>query len=121
MTSVQGYPVLALFALGTPALVTTQEETDIESQENNNIIEGIFLDSSENQTLKSISMKQWAVTFCPNALFLFKADEKMFINLPGLVDYLLGLKEHLEGIYVGSVTHQDNPNRDPQPRICPSW
>lgn len=77
MTSVQGYPVLALFALGTPALVTTQEETDIESRENNNIIEGIFLDSSE--TPKSISMKQWAVAFCPNALFIFKADEKMFI------------------------------------------
>lgn len=58
-------------------------------------------------------MKQWAVAFCTNALFIFKADEKMFINLPSLVDYLLSLKEHLESIYVGSVTHQDNPNRDP--------
>ncbi|XP_076424930.1 beta-1,3-galactosyltransferase 9 isoform X2 [Peromyscus maniculatus bairdii] len=113
VTSVQGYPILTLFALGMPALLTTQEEIDIESQKNNDIIEGIFLDSSENQTLKVISMTQWAVAFCPNALFILKVDEEMFVNLPGLVDYLLSLKEHLEGIYVGRVIHQDIPNRDP--------
>lgn len=113
VTTVQGYPILTLFALGMPALVTTQEEIDAESQKNNDIIEGIFLDSSENQTLKIISMTQWAVAFCPSALFILKADEEMFINLPGLVDYLLNLKGHLEGIYLGRVIHQDIPNRDP--------
>ncbi|XP_028640891.1 putative UDP-GlcNAc:betaGal beta-1,3-N-acetylglucosaminyltransferase LOC100288842 [Grammomys surdaster] len=113
VTSVQGYPILTLFALGMPALVTTQEEIDAESQKNNDIIEGVFLDSSENQTLKIISMTQWAVAFCPSALFILKADEEMFINLPGLVDYLLNLKGHLEGIYLGRVIHQDIPNRDP--------
>ncbi|MEJ1275294.1 hypothetical protein NN561_006190 [Cricetulus griseus] len=113
VTSVQGDPIFTLFALGKPALVTTQEEIDIESQKNDDIIEGIFLDSPENQTLKVISMTQWAVAFCPNALFILKADEKMFINLSGLVDYLLSLKEHLEGTYVGRVIHQDTPNRDP--------
>ncbi|XP_008831757.1 putative UDP-GlcNAc:betaGal beta-1,3-N-acetylglucosaminyltransferase LOC100288842 [Nannospalax galili] len=114
VTSVQGYPILTLFALGMPVLVTTQREIDIESHKNNDIIEGIFLDSSENQTLKIITMAQWAVTFCPNALFILKADEEMFINIPSLVDYLLNLKEHLEGVYAGRVIHQDIPNRDPQ-------
>ncbi|XP_051022432.1 beta-1,3-galactosyltransferase 9 [Acomys russatus] len=113
VTSVQGYPILTLFALGMPALVTTQEGIDVESQKNNDIVEGLFLDSSENRTLKVISMTRWAVAFCPNALFILKADEEMFINLPGLVDYLLNLKGHLEGIYLGRVVHQDMPNRDP--------
>ncbi|XP_032757692.1 putative UDP-GlcNAc:betaGal beta-1,3-N-acetylglucosaminyltransferase LOC100288842 [Rattus rattus] len=113
VTSVRGYPILTLFALGMPALATTQEELDAEAQENNDIIEGIFLDSSENQTLKIISMTQWAVAFCPNALFVLKADEDTFINLPGLVDYLLDLKGQLEGIYLGRVIHQDIPSRDP--------
>ncbi|EHB01840.1 Putative UDP-GlcNAc:betaGal beta-1,3-N-acetylglucosaminyltransferase ENSP00000381720 [Heterocephalus glaber] len=113
VTSVQGHLILTLFALGMPALVTTQKEIDKESHKNNDIIEGIFLDSPENQTLKIIAMTQWAVTFCPNALFILKVDEEMFVNLPTLVDYLLNLKGHLEDIYVGRVIHQDTPNRDP--------
>ncbi|XP_054358799.1 beta-1,3-galactosyltransferase 9 [Pongo pygmaeus] len=114
VTSVQGHPILTLFALGMPVLVTTQKEINRESRKNNDIIEGIFLDSSENQTLKIITMIQWAVAFCPNALFILKLDEEMFVNLPSLVDYLLNLKEHLEDIYVGRVIHQVTPNRDPQ-------
>ncbi|XP_036187359.1 putative UDP-GlcNAc:betaGal beta-1,3-N-acetylglucosaminyltransferase LOC100288842 [Myotis myotis] len=113
MTSVQGHPILTLFALGMPILATTQQEIDKESYKNNDIIEGIFLDSAENQTLKIIAMTQWAVTFCPNALFILKVDEDMFVNLLSLVNYLLNLKEHLEDIYVGRVIHQDVPNRDP--------
>ncbi|XP_057405152.1 beta-1,3-galactosyltransferase 9 [Balaenoptera acutorostrata] len=113
VTSVRGHPILTLFALGMPVLVTAQQEIDKESQKNNDIIEGIFLDSAENQTLKIITMTQWAVTFCPNAQFILKVDEEMFVNLPSLVDYLLNLKEHLEDIYVGRVIHQDTPNRDP--------
>lgn len=113
VTSVQGHSILTLFALGMPFLVTTQQEIDKESHKNNDIIEGIFLDSAENQTLKIIAMTQWAVTFCPNALFILKVDEEMFVNLPSLVDYLLTLKEHLEDIYAGRVIHQEMPNRDP--------
>ncbi|XP_069861105.1 beta-1,3-galactosyltransferase 9 [Dipodomys merriami] len=114
VSSVQGHSVLTLFALGMPVLVTTQKEIDKESHKNNDIVEGIFLDSLENQTLKIIIMTQWAVTFCPNAMFILKVDEEMFVNLPSLVDYLLNLKEHLEDVYVGRVNHQDAPNRDPQ-------
>ncbi|XP_004423797.2 PREDICTED: putative UDP-GlcNAc:betaGal beta-1,3-N-acetylglucosaminyltransferase LOC100288842 [Ceratotherium simum simum] len=113
VTSVRGHPILTLFALGMPVLVTTQQEIDKESHKNSDIIEGIFLDSAENQTLKIITMTQWAVTFCPNALFILKVDEKMFVNLPSLIDYLLNLKEHLEDVYVGRVIHQATPNRDP--------
>nr|XP_011748759.1 putative UDP-GlcNAc:betaGal beta-1,3-N-acetylglucosaminyltransferase LOC100288842 isoform X2 [Macaca nemestrina] len=116
VTSVQGHPILTLFALGMPVSVTTQKEINKESRKNNDIIEGIFLDSSENQTLKIIAMIQWAVAFCPNALFILKVDEEMFVNLPSLVDYLLNLKEHLEDIYIGRVIHQVTPNRDPQNR-----
>nr|XP_023438822.1 beta-1,3-galactosyltransferase 9 [Dasypus novemcinctus] len=114
MTSVRGHTILTLFALGMPVLITAQKEIVRESLKNNDIIEGIFLDSSENQTLKIIAMTQWAVTFCPNALFILKVDEVIFVNLPSLVGYLLSLKEHLEDIYVGRVIHQDTPSRDPQ-------
>ncbi|XP_043421226.1 beta-1,3-galactosyltransferase 9 [Prionailurus bengalensis] len=113
VTSVQGHHILTLFALGMPVLVTTQQEIDKESHKNNDIIQGIFLDSAENQTRKIITMTQWAVTFCPNALFILKVDEEMFVNVPSLVDYLLNLKDHLEDVYVGRVIHQDTPNRDP--------
>ncbi|XP_012576873.1 PREDICTED: putative UDP-GlcNAc:betaGal beta-1,3-N-acetylglucosaminyltransferase LOC100288842 [Condylura cristata] len=114
VTSVRGHSILTLFALGMPFLVTTQQEIAKESRKNNDIIEGIFLDSTENQTLKIVAMTQWTVTFCPNALFILKVDEDMFVNLASLVDYLLNLKEHLDDIYVGRVIHQETPNRDPK-------
>lgn len=71
------------------------------------------MDSAKNQILKITVTMQWAVTFCPNALFILKVDDEMLVNLPSLVDYLLNLKEHLEGIYVGRVIQQDTSNRDP--------
>ncbi|XP_075415400.1 beta-1,3-galactosyltransferase 9 [Tenrec ecaudatus] len=114
VTSVQGHAILTLFALGMPVLLTTQQEIDKESHKNNDIIEGGFLDTPGNQTLKITAMTQWAVTFCPNALFILKVDEEVFVNLPTLVDYLLNLKEHLEEIYVGRVIHQETPNRNPR-------
>ncbi|KAK2501573.1 hypothetical protein MC885_012691 [Smutsia gigantea] len=113
VTSVQGHHILTLFTLGMPVLVTTQQEIDKEPQKNNDIIEGIFLDSAKNQTLKITMMMQWAVAFCPNALFILKVDDEMLVNLPSLVDYPLTLKEHLEYTYVGRVIWQDTPNRDP--------
>ncbi|XP_020846248.1 beta-1,3-galactosyltransferase 9 isoform X2 [Phascolarctos cinereus] len=114
VTTIRGHPILTLFALGMPDLGTSQQDINMESNKYRDIIEGFFLDSSGNQTLKTIMMMQWAVTFCPNAMFILKVNEEMFVNLPSLVDYLLNLKDHLEDIYVGRVIHQDMPNRDPR-------
>ncbi len=52
------------------------------------IIQGNFYDSYKNMTLKSLLGLKWAFTFCPNAKYLVKSDDDMFINLPSLINIL---------------------------------
>ncbi|KAL8174812.1 UNVERIFIED_CONTAM: hypothetical protein K2H54_054178 [Gekko kuhli] len=114
MTDIRGYGTVILFVLGKPPSEATQLEVIKEFQEHQDLIEGTFLDSPENQTLKTASAVEWTVTFCPGARFILKTDEGMFVNLANLVDYLLSLRTHLEDIYLGRVVRQEVPNRDPQ-------
>ncbi|XP_067397696.1 beta-1,3-galactosyltransferase 9 [Emydura macquarii macquarii] len=114
VTGIRGYTVLTLFALGKPPSETTQLDISEESQKHGDIIEGSFLDSFENQTLKIVMSMEWTVTFCSTARFVLKTDEEMFVNLPSLAEYLLSLRTHLEDIYIGRVIHQEMPDRNPQ-------
>ena len=53
------------------------------------------------------------MAFCPMARFLLLAEEVVFINLPAVGGYLLGLRRHPEDLYLGRVIHKDPPNRHP--------
>uniref|UniRef100_A0A8C8VF37 Hexosyltransferase n=1 Tax=Pelusios castaneus TaxID=367368 RepID=A0A8C8VF37_9SAUR len=114
VTGINGYTILTLFALGKPSSETAQLDISEESQKHGDIIEGGFLDSFENQTLKIMMSMEWTVTFCSTARFILKTDEEMFVNLPSLSEYLLSLRTHLEDIYIGRVIHQEMPDRNPQ-------
>ncbi|XP_014798227.1 PREDICTED: beta-1,3-galactosyltransferase 4 [Calidris pugnax] len=111
-TDAGGSAVLTRFALGKPAAVTTQLEIDEESQKHRDIIQGSFIDSPETETQKVVMSVEWAVTFCPQARYILKADEDVFVGVPSLAGYLLGLTQ-LEDVYMGRVVHQAAPDRDP--------
>ncbi|XP_034969547.1 beta-1,3-galactosyltransferase 9 [Zootoca vivipara] len=113
-THIRGYGTLVFFVLGKPSSEGTQLEVVQEMEKHQDLIQGSFLDSVENQTLKTLMAVEWAITFCSRARFILKADEMMFINLPSLVEYLLNLRTHPEDIYLGRLVHQEKPNRDPQ-------
>ncbi|NXF85828.1 B3G5B glucosaminyltransferase, partial [Eubucco bourcierii] len=112
VTDTSGYAVLTLFALGKAASVTTQLEINEESQRHRDIIEGSFIDSPETQTQKLLMSVEWTVTFCPQARYILKADEDVFVSIPSLAGYLLSLQQ-LEDIYMGRVIHQGMPIRAP--------
>ncbi|XP_013928038.1 PREDICTED: putative UDP-GlcNAc:betaGal beta-1,3-N-acetylglucosaminyltransferase LOC100288842 [Thamnophis sirtalis] len=112
VTHVQGYTTLVLFVLGKPSSATTQVEVIKESDQQQDLIQGIFLDTPENQTMKVKRAVEWTVTFCPKARFVFKVDEEMFANLQSLVEYLLNLRAHPEDIYLGRVIHPNVPNKE---------
>ncbi|XP_005987483.1 beta-1,3-galactosyltransferase 9 [Latimeria chalumnae] len=113
ITDVNGYSIITIFALGSSESRSIQSDVIRESSSHGDIIQGIFVDSSSNLTLKTIMMMQWTVTFCPMARFVLKADEEMFVNYFSLVDYLLRLRRPPEDLYIGRVIHQEMPNRDP--------
>ncbi|XP_007900980.2 beta-1,3-galactosyltransferase 9 [Callorhinchus milii] len=113
VTRVRGYSVLTLFALGMPRTPDAQSDIRREFAKHGDLIQGKFLDGPENLTLKTIMIMQWAVTFCPKALFILKSNEESFVNYVSLMGYLLGLRRHAEDLYIGRVQHQDMPNRNP--------
>lgn len=55
-----------------------------ESQTHGDLIVENFIDSYLNLTLKSIFLLKWADMNCPNAKFVMKADDDMFINVLNL-------------------------------------
>ncbi|KAM6431066.1 beta-1,3-galactosyltransferase 9 [Liasis olivaceus] len=113
VTYVQGYATLVLFVLGKPSSATTQLEVIRETDQQQDLIQGTFLDTPENQTLKIKRAIEWIVTYCSEARFILKIDEDMFANLQTLVEYLLNLRTHPEDIYLGRLI-QDIPKKDSQ-------
>ncbi|KAK6626960.1 hypothetical protein RUM44_009437 [Polyplax serrata] len=79
-----------LFLLGT----TNNEETvmllKVENELYSDIIQGDFVDAYRNLTYKHVMGLKWANYFCPNAKYLLKTDDDVFINLPMLLKYLDG-------------------------------
>ncbi|CAH2316685.1 UDP- c:betaGal beta-1,3-N-acetylglucosaminyltransferase LOC100288842 [Pelobates cultripes] len=120
VTAYKGRAVITIFALGMPVSETIQSEIVNESQIYSDIIEGSFLDTYHNETLKMIMMMEWVVTFCPTARFVLKTEQNMFVNIKSLADYLLGLETNSEDLYTGRVIHQSLPDKDPQsPNFVP--
>ncbi|NXN96733.1 B3GN5 glucosaminyltransferase, partial [Rhinopomastus cyanomelas] len=111
-TDVGGYGVLTLFALGRPASGSSQLEIHEESQRHRDVLEGSFIDSPETETQKMLMSVEWAVTFCPQARYILKATDDVFVGVRSLVGYLLGLVQ-LEDIYAGRVIRHAAPDRDP--------
>lgn len=79
---------VVFFALGTTSNSTLAEEILLESQTFHDIIQGDFIDSYRNLTLKAIMWMRWITEFCPQVKFVLKPDDDMLINVFSLRRYL---------------------------------
>ncbi|XP_018429436.1 PREDICTED: putative UDP-GlcNAc:betaGal beta-1,3-N-acetylglucosaminyltransferase LOC100288842 [Nanorana parkeri] len=119
-TSVQGYVVTRVFMFGRADSEIVQSDIFNESQVHQDIVQGGFLETYTKETTKTIMMMEWIVTFCPNARFILKADQEMFVNVRSLAGYLLNLESRMDDIYIGRVIYHSVPDRDPQsPNFVP--
>lgn len=80
-----------------------------ESRTHGDILQEDFVDSYMNLTIKSVMGLKWASTHCPQARFLMKTDDDMFINVPSLLTYLqeASASTWITGGNVGIVQHLD--------------
>ncbi|CDW57568.1 Galactosyl T domain containing protein [Trichuris trichiura] len=83
------FKLATVFAMGedsqNPSVqVTLQRE--LETYED--IIQFSFLDTYKNLTLKAISWLNWASKYCPNASYILKVDDDMFVNIFGIMRLL---------------------------------
>lgn len=57
-----------------------------EHQQYGDIVQGNFIDSYRNLTYKHVMGLKWANQYCPNAEFILKTDDDVFINIYQLKD-----------------------------------
>ncbi|XP_071751900.1 beta-1,3-galactosyltransferase 9 [Centroberyx gerrardi] len=114
-THIQGFPVQVLFFLGSTQTSTAQEALMRESDRHGDMVQGhAVADSSlRGPTERTLLALRWVVTFCPVARFVLLTKDSVFVNLPALGGYLLGLHRHPEDLYLGRVIQRDAPDRDP--------
>uniref|UniRef100_A0A3B4UPM3 Hexosyltransferase n=1 Tax=Seriola dumerili TaxID=41447 RepID=A0A3B4UPM3_SERDU len=114
-TLVEGFPVRVLFFLGSTKTSAAQDALVIESDRFGDMVQGhAVADSSlRGPTERTVLALRWVITFCPLARFVLLTKDSVFVNLPAIGDYLLGLHRHPEDLYLGRVIQRDSPDRDP--------
>ncbi|EEZ97677.1 beta-1,3-galactosyltransferase 5 [Tribolium castaneum] len=80
--------VAVAFMLGLISNETVNAKIEKEQDLYGDLIRGKFTDTYDNLTLKTISLLEWVDNYCPEAAFLLKTDDDMFINVSRLLDFI---------------------------------
>lgn len=76
------------FLIGAVNSTNLQEKIILENNEHKDIVQGNFQDSYRNMTYKHMMAFKWFVYNCPNAKYLLKTDDDIFVNSPLIYRYL---------------------------------
>ncbi|XP_070593034.1 LOW QUALITY PROTEIN: beta-1,3-galactosyltransferase 4 [Erythrolamprus reginae] len=112
-----GLAVRTVFVLGLPGQedAAAQAALEREAAEHGDLLQGRFADTYANLTLKTLTLLRWADARCPDARFVLKADDDVFLNLPALAAHLRTLDPR-QAAYLGRVHWRVAPSRDPRSR-----
>ncbi|XP_043925910.1 UDP-GalNAc:beta-1,3-N-acetylgalactosaminyltransferase 1 [Protopterus annectens] len=106
-----GHQVLILFLLGKDIEAgTSQSVVKQESEQFGDVIQQDFHDNYNNLTLKTKMAFRWLSEFCPNAKYMMKADDDVFVNVRNLVGFLLSTNMS-ENLYSGYPFFRNVPHR----------
>lgn len=81
-----------LFFLGNTPNARLRKAIETERQNYSDIVQGNFVDTYDNLTLKSIAMLKMASENYPNLTFLFKLDDDTNVNVPKLLKGLYQMR-----------------------------
>lgn len=114
-TLFEGLQMRRIFLLAKHNDLKKEALLEIEHQEYHDIIQGDFQDSFRNLTVKDIMFMRWLTNYCPQAKYIFKGDDDVFVNLDNIVDYLLSLSaEKGKNLFTGSVLYPSPRIKDPK-------
>lgn len=103
--------IAVAFMLGSTSNETVNSNIEKEQNLFGDIIQGKFIDTYDNLTLKTISMLEWVDKFCPKASYVLKTDDDMFINISKLLDFILKRTYEPRAIY-GRLAKKWKPIRN---------
>ncbi|XP_054289413.1 beta-1,3-galactosyltransferase 5-like [Macrosteles quadrilineatus] len=136
--STWGQSAHLVFLVGETDSVDTQTALERENDEHHDLVQGSFKDSYRNLTYKHVLGLKWATYHCPDAKYVLKTDDDVFVNTPFLEEFLtrelsalgarrLVLCEVLSGSIVKRsyrskwrVSHREYKNRW-YPDYCTGW
>jgi len=110
-----------VFLLGSSSVPHSEPELDnsimSEVSQYNDIVQEDFIDSYQNLTLKTVAGLKWTAKFCPQAKFLMKTDDDIYVNINRLLEFLEQNHSQSKKLIIGCV--KNGPEGAPQP-ISPS-
>jgi len=80
--------VAVAFCVGTTSKQDVASAIYQEVETYGDVVQGNFVDSYDNLTLKTVSILEWIDNYCPRAKFILKTDDDMFINVPKLLEFI---------------------------------
>ncbi|CAM4665000.1 unnamed protein product [Leuciscus chuanchicus] len=116
-TSVHRVAVRTLFFTGPSPLGAEQDRMREESARYGDIVQfkgGVSSGDWQRGHWEQVKMSlRWILLFCPQARFIFLSEDSVYLNLPALTTYLLGLRTNPDDLYLGRVIHRAAPERNP--------
>lgn len=77
-----------LFLLGSVNSTDLQDQLDNENRLHGDMVQGNFIDAYQNMTYKHVMALKWFTYYCPEAKYILKTDDDVFINTPTIYDFL---------------------------------
>lgn len=99
------------FMLGITKNSSLQNQINSEEYLYGDIIQGKFMDTYDNLTLKTIAILEWVDNYCSNVAFVLKTDDDMFINVPKLLTFISKHNKNNRVIY-GRLAKKWKPIRN---------
>ncbi|XP_062319441.1 N-acetyllactosaminide beta-1,3-N-acetylglucosaminyltransferase 2 [Osmerus eperlanus] len=109
--------VATVFLLGNATAVDHHPDLSrmlrYESIQHHDILQWDYRDSFFNLTVKEVLFLDWMRTQCPDAKFIFKGDDDVFVNTLRILEFLKGLTgPKARNLFVGDVITNAGPHRD---------
>lgn len=99
------------FMVGTSTNPQDNQAVEAENLIYGDVIQGNFIDSYNNLTLKTISMLEWSRDHCSRVKYLLKTDDDMYIHMPVLFK-ILDRSVHKKRTIMGKVGQKWKPIRN---------
>ena len=102
-TSVNGWRISVVFALGKSAAKDENVRITREHSLYGDILQGNFLDSYQNMTVKNMVAFRWAANDCPNVTYVIRLSDDVMFSYGKLSKYLNRVEKH--GVMFGPMIY----------------